>query len=299
MATALLYLFLCLVWGSTWLFIRIGLADLTPFWSLAARIWPALAFILILGWVRKTPLTLPRSHRGPLLRVCLLVYPVGYGLVYWGEQYVTSGLAAVMFSAMPFLVALLSWKLLPGERPGAWPVIGLLLGSAGLVTVYWDQLALGDWQKVAGMAAITLSAAVSAYTTIVIRRDLGRVPAVALTAWTLVAGAVIVPAYAFLFEGMEAWRITGRALVAVGYLSVVASGLAFVVYYRLLSTISALTMSLIAFITPIVALVLGAAFDYEVLGLRAEIGIALVLLGVLVYSRGARSRRLEKQTAEC
>lgn len=290
MATALLYIFLCLVWGSTWLAIRIGLADLSPFWSLAARIWPALAFILLLAWARKTSLVPSSSHRRSLIAVCLLVYPVGYGLVYWGEQYVTSGLAAVVFSCMPFFVALLSWKLLPGEKPATASVLGLFVGFSGLVAVYWDQLALDDWHRIAGMAAISLSAAVSAYTTVVIRRDLGGIAPLALTAWTLVAGAVVVPLYALGFESTEALRISGRGLATVLYLSIVASGLAFAVYYKLLASISALTMSLIAFITPIIALVLGALFDREELTLRTEVGIALVLLGVFLATR-SKARR--------
>lgn len=297
MATALLYLFLCLVWGSTWLVIRIGLADLTPFWSLAARIWPALAFILLLGWARRTSFALPRVHRGSLWTVCLLIYPVNYGLVYWAEQYVTSGLAAVVFSCMPFFVALFSLKMLPGERPRPLTLAGLLVGFAGLATVYWDQLSLGDPLKVVGMAAITVAAAVAAYGTILVRRDLGSTPAVSLTAWTLVGGAVVVPVYALVFEGTADLHFTGRALATIGYLSVVASGLAFVVYYRLLSTLSALTVSLIAFITPIAALVLGNVFDYEVLSPRAWIGIVLVLLGVFTAVRSGARRSVPQAAA--
>jgi drug/metabolite transporter (DMT)-like permease len=287
-AAALLYLFLCLVWGSTWLVIRIGLADLSPFWSLVIRIVPALLFILLLAWIQRASWSELREQRSKVLRLGLLVYPVGYGLVYWGEQYVTSGLSAVMFSAMPFFVALLSLRLLPGERLTRPKAAGLVLGLMGLVTVYWDQLGLGDTLHLLGMAAITLSALVSAYTTILIRRDLGRVPPVVLTASTLIVGAIIVPGYALGLEGPATFHLTSRALASAAYLSVVASGLAFVAYYRLLSQISALTMSLISFVTPIIALLLGALFDYEVLGRRAQAGIALVLVGVLLAVRGGR-----------
>jgi drug/metabolite transporter (DMT)-like permease len=285
-AAALLYLFLCLVWGSTWLVIRIGLADLTPFWSLAIRIGPALLFILILAWVQRTSWAEIKANRRKLLVLSLLVYPVGYGLVYWGEQYVTSGLAAVAFSAMPFFVALLALRLLPGERLTAPKAAGLVMGLAGLVTVYWDQLGLGGPLRLLGMGAITFSAFVSAYTTILIRRDLGRVPPVAMTACTLMMGMLIVPGYALALEGTTTFHLTGRALASAAYLSVVASGLAFVAYYHLLTKISALTMSLISFVTPIVALALAAVYDREVLGARGYIGIALVLAGVLLAARG-------------
>jgi drug/metabolite transporter (DMT)-like permease len=92
-----------------------------------------------------------------------------------------------------------------------------------------------------------------------------------------------------IWEGPPVLHLTSRALWATAYLGIVASGLAFMGYYHLLSRISALTMSLIAFVTPIVALVLGALFDYEVLGPRAKLGIALVLLGVFMAARSRRA----------
>lgn len=290
MATLLLYLFLCLVWGSTWLIIRIGLIDLSPFWSLAFRIWLALLFILALGWIRKTSFALPREHRRSLWIVCLLVYPGNYCLVYWGEQFVTSGLTAVVFSCMPFCVALFSLRMLPQERPGFQSIVGLTVGFAGLATIYWDQLSLGDPQKVLGMLAISLAAAIASYNTILVRRDLGGVPAISLTAFTLLCGSVVVPLFALASEGRAELHFTGSALATIGYLSIVASGLAFVVYFRLLTHLSALTMSMIAFITPIIALLLGSLFDHEALAPRAWAGIALVLMGVLLVVQ-AGSRR--------
>lgn len=294
MATALLYALLCLIWGSTWLAIRIGLADLAPFWSLAARVVLALVFVLTLGWIRKTRYAVPSALRGKLILVSLLLYPINYGLVYWGEQYVTSGLTAVVFSCMPFFVAMLSWKMLPNERPGLTSVAGLLVGFCGLITIYWDQLSLGDTQRVLGMAAISFSALVSGYASVSIRRDLGKIPPVALTMWTLLAGALVIPVYALGLEGLDVGRITVPGLSSIVYLSVVGSGLAFVVYFRLLSQLSALTMSLITFITPIVALTLGALFDQEILTLRTEVGIGMVLVGVLLATRKAPATGAKK-----
>jgi drug/metabolite transporter (DMT)-like permease len=288
LAAALLYAFLCIVWGSTWLAIRVGLADLSPFWSLAIRIWPAFLFVTAWALSRRTNWSALREGGRSTLYVGLLVYPAGYGLVYWGEQYVQSGLSAVVFSCMPFFVAIFSWFMLPDERPGPTAIWGLCLGFAGLVTVYWDQLSLGDTMKVLGMAAISLSAIVSSYTTVIIRRDLGKIPPVALTAFTLLVGAIVIPLYALGLEGHGHLHFTPRAVASVAFLSIVASGLAFVVYYHLLSRISALTMSLVSFVTPIVALSLGALFDYTPFGWRARVGIALVLLGVLVATRKGR-----------
>jgi drug/metabolite transporter (DMT)-like permease len=282
MAVLLAYILLCLIWGSSWLAIRIGLADMPPFWSLAIRLVLALGFLLAVARMRRTPFSSLLRHPGTVLLVSALTYPVAYGLVYWSEQYVTSGLAAVMFSAMPFFVALLSWWLLPAERISARTAVGLVLGTSGLVVIYWDQVQLGDIHRVLGMLGITGSALVAAFTSVMIKRQLKDVPAVALATSTTAFGALLVPIAALGFERVHEVHFSISAVGAILYLAVFASAVTFMLYYHLLRRISALTMSLIAFITPLVALYLGTLFDYESFSLRAWIGTALVLAGVLL-----------------
>jgi drug/metabolite transporter (DMT)-like permease len=292
MAAILAYILLCLIWGSTWLFIRIGLQDMPPFTSLAIRLVPALLFLLILLWRRRTALRPLLSHPWRVLQVGLLVYPGSYGLVYWGEQHVSSGLAAVVFSVMPFFVALFAWRLLPGERAAPRAIVGLVLGFGGLVVIYWEQLTLGSTERLLGMLAITASALIAAFNTVTIRRWLGAIPAVALATWTVAAGAAIIPFYALLGESGSHVQWTPSAVGAALYLGVLGSGVSFVLYFHLLARISALTMSLITFVTPIIALTLGAFFDYEALGSRAWLGTGMVLGGVLLAAlQSTRSAR--------
>lgn len=292
MAALLTYILLCLIWGSTWLCIRIGLADMPPFWFLAIRLVLALGFLLAVAAYRKSEFAVIRRHLGLVLVIGLFTHPLSYSLVYWGEQYVTSGMAAVLFSWMPFFVAIFSWWLLPGERVTAWAAAGLVLGFVGLGVIYWEQIQISSVHTVLGMAAISASGLIAAGTTVAIRRWLGAAPAVSLATITVAVGAVVMPLFAFATEPVALVHFTPSATMAALYLGVFGSGVSFVLYYKLLTRLPALTMSLIAFITPVVALILAAFFDREVHTTRSLLGTAMVLVGVLLAAlrvrKGAR-----------
>lgn len=297
MAALLTYILLCLIWGSTWLCIRIGLADMPPFWFLAFRLVLAMGFLLAVAAYRKSEFAVIRRHLGLVLVIGLLTHPLSYSLVYWGEQYVTSGMAAVLFSWMPFFVAIFSWWLLPGERVTAWAALGLVLGFSGLAVIYWEQIQISNVNTVLGMAAISTSGLIAAGTTVTIRRWLGAAPAVSLATMTVAVGAVVMPLFAFATESTTLVHFTPSATLAALYLGIFGSGVSFVLYYRLLSRLPALTMSLIAFITPVVALLLAAFFDREVHTARSLSGTGMVLAGVLLAAlrvrkgaQGAHSR---------
>ena len=288
MAALLTYLLLCLIWGSTWLCIRIGLADVPPFWFLAVRLVIALCFLVGLAIYRKTDFTLVRKSLPLVLVIGLFTHPISYGLVYWGEQYVTSGMAAVIFAWMPFLVAIFSWWLLPGERVTAWATLGLVLGFAGLAVIYWDQIQISSTRTVLGMAAISTSGLIAAGTTVTIRRWLHEAPAVALATVTVAVGALVMPVAAYATEPLAQAHFTKSAMAAALYLGICGSGVSFVLYYRLLARLPALTMSLITFITPVIALILAAYFDAEVHTTRSLAGTGMVLTGVLLAALRVR-----------
>ena len=295
MAALLAYILLCLIWGSTWLCIRIGLADMPPFWFLAFRLVIALAFLLAVAAYRKSEFAVIRRHLWLVLVIGLFTHPISYSLVYWGEQYVTSGMAAVLFSCMPFFVAIFSWWLLPGERITVWGAFGLVLGFSGLAVIYGEQIGIASTNTVLGMAAISASGLIAAGTTVTIRRWLGTAPAVSLATMTVAVGAVVMPAFAFAAEPTALVHFTPQAVAAALYLGIFGSGVTFVLYYRLLSKLPALTMSLIAFVTPVIALILAAYFDKEAHTARSLLGTVMVLAGVLLAAlrvrKGARDVR--------
>jgi len=138
--TVFVYILLCLIWGSTWKAIQLGLADAPPLWSAAIRFWLAIVILFVILKVRR--LKLPTSLRELWLHGVpgFLMYGVSYACVYTAERFISSSLTAVLFACFPALVALMSHLLLPGDKLRGLGWAGLALGLAGVVVVSWESL---------------------------------------------------------------------------------------------------------------------------------------------------------------
>lgn len=276
---AVLFATICLIWGSTWLAIKFGLVGVPPFLGAGLRfLLSALIVGAMLLWRRKS-LHLTRNDRICVLSLGVPVFWVNYGAVYWAEQYISSGLAAVLFSTMPLMTALLGrWQGI--ERLSARKVAGILIGVAGTVLLFWPDERLG-MQQVLGMGA-TLVAALCASANLVTMKRFGKDSdrdvlnflGMGLGAALLLLTSAVV----------EPWTVewTRSNVLAMLYLAVFGSVIAFSAYYALIKLIDATVVSLSTLIIPVIALVLGRVFLGETAGPTAAVGIATILVGVAV-----------------
>jgi drug/metabolite transporter (DMT)-like permease len=282
---------LCLIWGSTWLAIKEGLRDLPPFTSAGARfLLAAVVFSAI------TPL-LRRREGGAappfwLLAVMgLLNFTVSYGIVYWGETVIPSGLAAVLWSVFPVFVAVLSHSLLPEERLLWRHWLGFVTALAGIVLLFLTDLR-GIGAGAVGAGALFLaSPLVAAVGNVIIKRHGARYSSLLLNRGGLIIGALVLCLTAWIVERDAPVRWTGPAIFSIAYLAVPGTVVTFGLYYWALRFAPAYKMSLIAYVIPVVALGLGAAFGDEAVHPRTLAGTALVLLGVGLAARARTQPR--------
>jgi drug/metabolite transporter (DMT)-like permease len=286
------------IWGTTWAAIRVGLTGIPPLTGVALRfglagslLW---AVALLLG-LRGGRLAAP-----PVVWVChgLLTFGVSYGLVYWGEQWVPSGLAAVLFATFPLWVALIAHFALPGERLGRRSLVGLVLGFAGVAVVFSEDLAaLGGPQVAFAAAVMLLSPLASAIAQIVVKRWGGQVHPVPLNAGAMIIAAATVGVLAALVERHRPVEFTGAAVASLLYLALIGTAVAFTLYFWLLRHMAATTLSLTAYAIPVVAMGVGAlAFD-EPITARVLAGTALVIAGTALASWRRRSPPAEEAPA--
>src|SRR5215212_5187437 len=155
-STALsLYALLVIIWSSTWVAIKIGLEDAPPLLGAGIRFAAAGALLLGFAAARRRPLG---TDRRLALILGLLPFAFCYGLVYWGEQYIPSGLTAVLFGVMPLYTAVLAALLLQDEPISARLLAGVALALAGLALAFLESLALGNADRAAlGALAVLLS----------------------------------------------------------------------------------------------------------------------------------------------
>jgi drug/metabolite transporter (DMT)-like permease len=274
-----LYALLVAIWSSTWVAIKIGLDDTPPLLGAGLRFALAGVGLLVLAAIRGRSL---RTDLTLALVLGVLPFAGTYGLIYWGEQYVPSGLAAVLFGIMPLYSAVLAALLLHDEPLRGRLVLGIAVALGGLALAFGETLELGH-SRYALAAAIACAAApfASAIGNVAIKRGGAALDAVVLNGWAMLAGGALLLAVSGL---SEAWEVnwTAQAVGSIAYLAVIGSAVPFVTLTILLRELPAVTVSYITLLLPFGALTFGAVLYDEPVTLPAVAGAALVAAGLAV-----------------
>src|SRR5688572_25999581 len=156
-----LYLLLCVIWGSTWLVIKVGYGGLGPFNVAAVRF--LIAGIMMGVMVPAVGARWPRGRTewGLIAIVALLMFAGDYGAIYWSEQYIDSGLTAILFATLPVITIAFAHWYVPGERITSRKLTGTMLAFIGVVALFSDHVRL-DPAKALPMAAVVLAAVCAA-----------------------------------------------------------------------------------------------------------------------------------------
>ena len=271
----------CFVWGSTWLAIKIGLGSMPPFLGAAIRFAIASMILFVLVRARRAKVPLTRDAKKVYVVLGTLSFGICYALVYWGEQFISSGLSSVLFAAYPFCVALFSHFLLERERLTSFKIAGIVLGIAGLLVIFSADLRVADSSAVAGMGAVLLSTILQAFALIQVKKHGQAIDPFAMNWVGMSMATLLLLVLGLTLDRGKPVQLDGAAIGSVLYLAAVGSVLAFVTYYWLLKRIEAVYLSLSSFINPIIAVILGAAILGESLGPQTAAGTTLVLLGLL------------------
>ena len=274
-----------LIWGSTWLVIRDQLGVVPPSWSVTYRFLTASAAIFLYALATRTPLRIPRSAWPLVLLVGVTQFVLNFNLVYRAEQYVTSGLVAVVFALLIVPNAILARIFLKQglSRPF---LIGSLVALFGIGLLFAHELKLDGADnsvvfKGIGFALISLLSASIA--NVAQATDRARSIPVA----TLVAGSMAVGA---ALDGAVAWAMTGPPvfdwrfgyIAGVLYLGLLASALAFLLYYRIIREIGAARAAYSSVLIPILAMGFSTVFEGYRWSVTAALGGALTLAGLVV-----------------
>jgi drug/metabolite transporter (DMT)-like permease len=285
-----MYGLLVLIWSSTWVAIKIGLEDCPPLLGAGVRFVLAGLVLLMIAAVQRRPLGTDRLLVAVL---ALAPFAFAYGLVYWGEQYVPSGLAAVLFGILPLYVALLGTVLLHDEPLRAPLLVGVLIGIGGLSLAFLESVELGSAEKAAlGATALALAPLGAALGSIAQKRRAGRLDAVVLNGWAMFMGGLLLLPVSALSEDWGDFVWSAESVGSIAYLALFGSAIAFVTLTVLLRQISAMAMSFLAMLLPFGALVFGAALYDEAITARAVAGAMLVAtgLGIAQWSRRSRAQ---------
>jgi drug/metabolite transporter (DMT)-like permease len=280
---AALVTLLCLIWGSTWWAIRLCLHDQPPLWSAALRFLVAgLALAALVPALRRVDRA-PAPPRWLWLAAGATNFAGSYGVLYIAEQHVPSGLAAVLWSVFPLLMALSSVLVL-GETLRSVQWLGFAVSFVGIVVVFAGT---GD-DGAAPLGAcllLLLSPLVSAIGTTLIKKFGHGSSSLQLNRNGMLTGAVLLLLAAALREPWSAMRWSMSGTLALVYLALIGTALTFGVYFWLLQRVPASRLALISYVTPVLAVVLGVVVGDGDSTVSLWLGTALVTAGVALVVR--------------
>jgi drug/metabolite transporter (DMT)-like permease len=284
--SAVLFAAMCVIWGIPYLLIRVAVRDLSPSMLVLSR--TALAALLLL------PLAAARGELRPILRYwpALLAFAAIEIAVPWvllaaAEQRVSSSLTGLLIAAVPLVGAVIVWRTAGRERLGAASVVGLLLGIVGVAAIVGL-----DVHGVSALALLEIAVVAVCYAVgpVILQRRLAHLPALGVIAFALGATALAYLPAAFL-DAPDHWPRASVDL-SVAMLAVVCTAIAFVCFFALIAEIGPVRATVITYVNPAVAAVLGVAILGERFTVGMGVGFALVLAGSVLATRPARPARM-------
>ncbi len=275
------YVLICAIWGSTWLVIRLGLDSLIPFISAGIRFILASIFIYVLMRFRNIKLQKDILSIKLYIMLTFFSYVFPYGLVYWSEQFIPSGLTAIVFATMPFFVLIFSLLAFSKSSVTRFQTMGIILAFAGILIIFMENLSIDLSLHMKGIIALLMGSAMQAGIAVAIKKYGKQLNPLSMSFIPLLIAGIILVITAFIFEDKTAWNFNQNAISSIIYLAFFGTVLAFTTYYWLLQRISVVLLSLSSFITPIIAVILGWVILDEKLSFQTLIGSGLVLIGIL------------------
>lgn len=267
------------------MWIKIAVQELDPATLVAYRI--SLGALAMLLYVRVTGEKLPRTLRelAPMAALGLIATALPFFLISWGEQYIDSGTAAVLNSLTPIFSLILAGTILRTESVTLVRVLGLVTGFAGAALLASREFALrGDPVALFGVAAVTVAAISYAGGASVSRAMVHGTPRNVVAAGNLTFGAVYIWVFALVSGANPALPTQTDSIVAVLWLGLLGSFLAFLLLYFLIANLEATVATMVTYLFPVVGVALGVIFLGEVLEWRLLVGTALVVVGIVVVS---------------
>lgn len=280
------FVLLCLVWGSSYLFIRLGLRQLTPLSLVALRLLGGAITIGVFSLWRRQNMRVTQRQFATLVLVATINTSAPFLLISWGELSVPTGLASVLNSTMPIFSVVLAALVLRDEPVTLARAGGVILGFLGVIVLLSRDLVHGgiQWHGIAGQGAIVLASLCYAVGAVLVRRALRGLPSLVIAAYAVAISAIQVFALSMIFSRPEFGSFHLLTVVSILWLGVGGSGIAYIWSYSILEHWGAARYSLVAYVLPITGVTLGIIVLHEVFSSLILAGSVLVVAGVILAS---------------
>jgi drug/metabolite transporter (DMT)-like permease len=273
------------IWGASYLFIKIGGAEIPAFTFVEVRTLVAALVLLGVLFLRKE--SIPRTRRAWLLLLAMGFFNgvIPYTAITWGETHITSGLAAILTAAMPLFTVIFAHFWTQDEKLNAVKAVGVGLGFIGVVVLFVPELQRGIQIEFWSEFAIIIAAASYGLATLIAHKYLSSFSNVMASAGQLVSAALIMLPLSLAFDNPFALRPSFQAMGALLILALLNTAFAYILYYWLIEHTGATRTALVTYLIPITGILWGALLLSEPIEWEAIVGLALIIAGVGLVNR--------------
>jgi drug/metabolite transporter (DMT)-like permease len=270
------------LWGIPYLFIKLAVEDISPLWVAFARLVVAFAVLLPYAWHKGALRGLGR-HWKPLLVYSVVEICLPWPLIGFGEQRISSGLAAILIAAVPLIVALIALRVDHEERAEGSRLVGLVVGFTGVVVLLGLDVAGRPGELLGGLAVLLAAVGYAIGPMMIKHRFRAIDPLGPVTASIGISALVLAPAAALSAPDSVP---SGQTVMAVIVLGLACSAAGFLLFFALIHEVGPGRATVITFVNPVVAVALGIALLDEGLGPSAVAGLLLILAGSWLSTGG-------------
>lgn len=292
--------FICIVWGTTYLFIRIGVEHYPAFLFAGVRQVVSALIIMAAGYTMSKKVDLSWKSIKHQALVGFLLITVGNGLVTWAEKYVPSGVAALICSLMPIVTVIINLVSAKDEKPNLSIIIGMLIGFSGVALIFRDNLAdLGNANYLLGMLGLFTATSSWALGSVINKKKASPINPVFNSGLQLLFGGLFllcISPTVDSYENVLVWN--AKAFWSLIYLIVLGSVLAYTAYMYAMKELPVGLVSTYAYVNPLVAVILGYFVLDEELTWHTAMAFVMIMLGVYIVNRGYIRKHLAAMRQE-
>ncbi|MYM58929.1 EamA family transporter [Vibrio sp. OCN044] len=285
--SCLLFISVCLIWGTTWFAMEVALETIPPIFATAMRFLLAAPLLAALAKLFKQPLLFPKGKGQWVLIVAMMYFAIPFTLMIYGEQYISSGLASIIFANMPVAVMLMSGLFL-GLRLAKHQLFGLVVAVLSLSLILGTEMQLGGTDYVIGTACLGMAVVIHAVMYVLVQKHCKDIQVLTYNALPCFVASILLFFVSLMGESIDYHAFSSESMSAVAYLGFVASVGGIVAYFKLGQVSTPFQASICFLIFPVVALFISAYVNDEVLSARS-LGLLVPLLGGILLTKMPKS----------
>ncbi|MBT4003261.1 MAG: EamA family transporter [Chloroflexi bacterium] len=286
----LAFIGLSLAWGTSFLWIKIAVEEISPFSLVVLRILFGIIGLLVVIAVRKPKWPKQNKQWLALAVIGVINVAVPFMLITWGEQYIDSGLASVLNGSVPLFSVILAHFYLTDDRLNWMKMIGVLVGFSGVVVLVYKDIQSGIQNNLLGQGAVLLAAIFYAISSVYIRKNTKGIDTIVQAILPLMAADLFLVISAPLIGGNFEMPTLPMTWVAVLWLGLVGSCVAYLLYYYLIHSVGPSRATMVTFTFPVIGVILGVSFLGEPLHWNLALGCFLVIASIMIVNRKPTKR---------